>query len=1123
MTAPPSEENNSGTSAPSEQDDNFFVVGIGASAGGIGALQTFFDHVPDDSKMAFVVIQHLDPEYESDLSAILQRHTGIPAEQVSDRTHLEPGRLYVIPPGKSLSIEDGELRLADPELPRWERAPVDLFFRSLAESEDGRAVGIVLSGTGSGGSAGLRSIHEAGGFTLVQDPGDAEYPSMPRHAEATGVADAVLPVAKLPGRLVELRRVAPRIQLPQRPDALSEDEQDTLDAIIEELREQTGNDFSNYKQPTMLRRVNRRMQINNTGTLEKYLRRLKQTGGESDALFQELLVSVTQFFRNPRAFATLDEQVISALFEERDLDTPIRAWVPGCATGEEAYSIGMLLIETSLERGQPYELQIFATDIDEDAIKAGRKALYSSSIEGDVSSERLQHFFSEESGGYRVRRRLREQVIFASHNLLTDPPFSNLDLLSCRNLLIYLDREMQSRILDLFHYALRPGGLLFLGSSESVEQAADLFSPVHKSHGIYRRKDVTTNRHEVVPTIPPHQPDLAEPSLVDTTEEETSGYEKLHRSLLENYAPPSLLVNAQHELVHVTEGGQRFLEYPAGAPTQNALQVVRSELRADLRTALFQVFRAEEEESVEETRRVQLEIEGAPTQVNLRVHRIDDTGAGVLAIVIFEEREREKATTTYPDDEEVEKIEQLERELEQTKKQLSQTIEQYETKTEDLRASNEELQSMNEELQSTAEELETSKEELQSVNEELRTVNQELQDKNEKLARVNSDLRNLMASTDIGVIFLDRALNLRRYTPPAQELFNFMRSDEGRPLSDLRGKMDYGDEVSLVKDAERVLDTLQATEREVQKEDGKWYLVRILPYRTQEDKIDGIVITFVDITGRKETELELREREEELRDLTERLEGKVRQRTQEMRDREEDLRDLNEMLEEKVRQRTQEIRELGSELTLAEQNERDRISQVLHDELQQELHAVQMWASALDDDNLSDDQNELLGNMRETLDASLERTQTLAAELSPPPLDSPAFEDVLRWLALHVQDTYGMDVELALEDACRISEVDMRTLLFRLVRELLFNVVKHAEADRVRLRSRRREDGHHVVEVIDDGKGFDPETLDQEGGFGLYSVRNRLDMFDGHLELESAPGEGTHATIFLPPDRVEDS
>ena len=1099
MTAPPSEENNSGAPAPSEQDDDFFVVGIGASAGGIGALQTFFDHVPDDSKMAFVVIQHLDPEYESDLSAILQRHTGIPAEQVSDRTHLEPGRLYVIPPGKSLSIEDGELRLADPELPRWERAPVDLFFRSLAESEDGRAVGIVLSGTGSGGSAGLRSIHEAGGFTLVQDPGDAEYPSMPRHAEATGVADAVLPVAQLPGRLVELRRVAPRIQLPRRPDTLSEDEQDTLDAIIEELREQTGNDFSNYKQPTMLRRVNRRMQINNTGTLEKYLRRLKQADGESDALFRELLVSVTQFFRNPRAFATLDEQVIPTLFEERDVDTPIRAWVPGCATGEEAYSIGMLLIEASLERGQSHGFQIFATDLDEKAIKTGRKALYSSSIEGDVSSERLKHFFSEESGGYRVRRRLREQIIFASHDLLTDPPFSNLDLLSCRNLLIYLDREMQSRILDLFHYALRPGGLLFLGSSESVEQAPDLFSPVHKSHGIFRRKDVTTNR-QGAPTIPPHQPDLIEPDLVDTTEEETGGYERLHRSLLERYAPPSLLVNAQHELVHVTEGAQRFLEYPAGEPTQNALQVVRSELRADLRTALFQVFRAEKEEEVvvEETRRVQLEIEGAPTQVSLHVHRINDTGAGVLALVIIEEREGEKATTTYPDDEEAEKIKQLGRELEQTKKQLSQTIEQYETKTEDLRASNEELQSMNEELQSTAEELETSKEELQSVNEELRTVNQELQDKNEKLAQVNSDLRNLMASTDIGVIFLDRDLNLRRYTPPAQELFNFKRSDEGRPLSDLRGKMDYGDEVSLVEDAERVLDTLQATEREIQKDDGKWYLVRILPYRTEEDKIDGIVITFVDITGRKETELELREREEE-------------------------LRDLNETLEEKVRQRTQEIRELGSELTLAEQNERDRISQVLHDELQQELHAVQMWASALEDDNLSDDQNELLGNMRETLDASLERTQTLAAELSPPPLDSPAFEDVLRWLALHMQDTYGMDVELALEDACRISEVDMRTLLFRLVRELLFNVVKHAEADRVRLRSRRREDGPHVVEVIDDGKGFDPETLDQNGGFGLYSVRNRLDMFDGRLELESAPGEGTHATIFLPPDRVEDS
>ena len=1095
MTPPPSDTNASGTSRSSDQDDNFFVVGIGASAGGIEALQTFFDHVSDESGMAFVVVQHMDPTHESELPSILQRHTQLPVMHVEDQTDVAPGHVYIVPPGKSLSIDNRTLRLAEPEQSRQERAPIDLLFRLLAESQGERAVGIVLSGTGSSGATGLQAIHEAGGFTLVQDPSDAEYPGMPRHARATGIADAVLPVADLAERLVQLRRTAPQIQLPRRPEALSAGEHDALDGILAELRDRTGNDFSNYKKPTVLRRINRRMQINNTDTLEKYLRRLKQAGKEPEALYRELLISVTQFFLDPEAFAVLQEQVIPDLFEDPAPDTPIRVWVPGAATGEEAYSVGMLLVEQAIEHGAPHEFQIFATDIDEQAIEHGRRGLYPASIEADVSSDRLQHFFSEEAGGYRVRRRLREQVIFAPHNLLTDPPFSSLDLLSCRNLLIYLDREMQGRMLDLFHYALRPGGILFLGPSESVDQAADLFAPVYKRHGIYRRKEVAPTRQEVS-ALPLDQPDLVEPTPVETGEEETGGYEELHRALLETHAPPSLLVDAQYDLVHVAEGARQFLEYPAGAPTQNVLQVIRPEFRVDLRTALFQAFRDEgDAATTEETRKVQLELDGTPTQVILRVHRVDDGGAGEVAIVIFEEHEVEEIPATASDEEVAETIEQLERELEQTKEQLSLTIEEYETQTKELRASNEELQSMNEELKSTAEELETSREELQSVNEELYTVNQELQSKNEKLAQANSDLKNLMASTGIGVIFLDRDLNLRRYTPLDQELFNFIPADEGRPLSDLRGKIDYDEEVSLATDAERVLDTLQTIEREIREEE-QWYLVRILPYRTEEDKIDGVVITFIEITNRKETEIELREREEE-------------------------LRDLNDTLEAKVRQRTQEIRELSSELTLAEQNERDRISQVLHDELQQELHAVQMWASALDDEDLSDAQRDLLANMRETLETSLERTQTLAAELSPPILESTDFEDVLQWLALHMEDTYGLDVALEMEATCRIPEEDVRTLLFRLVRELLFNVVKHAEADRVRLRSRRREDGRAVVEVVDDGKGFDPEALDQEEGFGLYSVRNRLEMFDGHLELASTPGEGTQATIVLPLDKVE--
>lgn len=650
---------------------------------------------------------------------------------------------------------------------------------------------------------------------------------------------------------------------------------------------------------------------------------------------------------------------------------------------------------------------------------------------------------------------------------------------------------MQDRVLGLFHYALQPKGVLFLGPSESVEQAPDQFAPVEKNFGIYRREKGAQKR---IPTMALDQRDLPEPPGPQLPTEETNDYEQLHWSFLKTHAPPSLLVNDQYDLVHVTEGAQRFLEYPAGVPTQDVLQVVRPDLRVDLRTALFQVFGTENEDDWHEDRRVRLDLDGEGTLLIFRVRRIDDDRAEPLAMITFEEHEVDSMTEGDTDDEAAATIRQLEQELEQTKEQLALTIEEYEGQTEELQASNEELQSMNEELKSTTEELETSKEELQSVNEELYTVNQELQDKNKELSQANSDLRNLMASTGIGVIFLDRSLNLRRFTPPARELFNFIPADEGRPLSDLRGKIDYDEERGLTEDAERVLDSLQPVEREVQKGEGRWYLVRILPYRTQEDKINGVVINFIDITNRKETELELREREQE-------------------------LRDLNETLEEKVEQRTREIRELSSELTLAEQNERDRISQVLHDELQQELHAVQMWAKALETDNLSDEQKELLRQIRETLGTSLERTQSLAAELSPPVLESTAFAEILQWLALHVEQTYGLDVEMELEEECRIPEEEVRTLLFRLVRELLFNAVKHAGVGEVRLQSRRRKDGRLVVEVIDSGTGFDPDTLDQkEAGSGLHTVRNRLSMIGGTLEIESTPGEGTRATLVLPLD-----
>ena len=1109
MTSPPSEHDESKTPATDERDDDFFVVGLGASAGGIGALKTFFDHMSEEPGMAFVVVQHLDPNRDSELPALLGRQTTLPVSQVTDETPVEPDHVYIIPPGKSLSIEEGMLHLSIPSRPRRERAPIDLFFRSLAESQGRNAVGIVLSGSGSGGTVGIRAINEVGGFTLAQDPSEAAYSSMPRSAVSTGMVDAVLSLDELTQQLMELKRAVPRIQLPGQIEALSDEERETFDDILDELRVRTGYNFTDYKQATVLRRINRRMQVQSVDMLQEYFQQLRESEDEAEDLFQELLISVTRFFRDPKSFEVLEEEVIPTLFEDRDPNLPIRVWVPGCATGEEAYSIGMLLMERSMEVDWNHGIQIFATDADESALEQGRTGLYSTSIEGDIPPERLQRFFKKQSGGYAVRRGLRDQVVFAPHNLLNDPPFSELDLIACRNLLIYVQKERQKRILEVFHYALRPEGALFVGKSESTSQAADLYTPIDSTHGLYRPQPLGPQKRKRPPMPWSHAGTVEQPTyeVQPQEEEETKSYRRLHRTILEGALPPTLLVDEDNNLVYVGEGAQQFLEYPTGEPTGNVLEIIRPELRIDLQTALFQAFRPEDEETERAALQGAVQLEDESTQVQYRVHRVEDIEAGTFALVVLEERQSEPPVERKLEDGEVEdgeevaeRVHYLERELDQTKKQLALTIEKYQARTEDLQASNEELQSVNEELTSMTEELETSKEELQSVNEELMTVNQELKNKNDELIEANSDLRNLMASTGIGVIFLDRQLDLRRYTAPAQELFNFIPGDVGRPLSDLRGKIDYEDAVSLVGDAERVLDTLETIEREVQKGEEQWYLVRLLPYRTDDDKIDGVVITFIDITDRIQTENELREREQELQTLT-------------------------ESLEKKVGERTQEIRELSSELTLAEQRERDRLSRILHDELQQDLTALQMRAKALEADTSSEEYTKVLKEMQETLDSTLERTRSLTAELSPPVLDSTAFEEIMQWLASHVEDAYGLDVETEVVGEPQISREDLRMLLFRLVRELLFNVVKHAGVDEARLRSRLREDGHLVVEVIDEGDGFDPENsgpTEIEGSGGLYRVHNRLEMFDGRLELDSAPGDGTRAALVLPLDREEE-
>ena len=873
-----------GTSEPNDRqrakrtkkknNHDFFVVGIGASAGGIRPLEQFFELLPPKSDMAFVVILHLSPQHESNLAEMIQRKTQMPVIQVRETVKVEPNRVYVIPPSKHLAMADGYLKVVERDSEGGRRVPIDLFFRSLAQAYNHHSIGVILSGTGTDGTLGLKRIKEDGGISMVQDPHEAEYDGMLRSAIEGATVDFILPVSKMPEKLISIRAASREIKLPPEGDKPPKGaEAEALRDVLTFLRVRTGHDFSNYKQSTVLRRVTRRMQVNALTTLTTYLSYIREHQSEVQDLLSDLLITVTNFFRDADAFNYLEQEVVPKLFARREPGEQVRVWVTGCATGEEAYSLAMLLQECAGTQDFAGSIQIFATDIDEESITQAREGLYPDSISTDVSPERLRHFFNKEGQHYRVKKEIREMVLFAPHNILRDPPFSKLDLVSCRNLLIYLNRETQERVLELFHFALLPGGYLFLGASESADSLPDLFTPVDKKLRVFQRSQV---RHAMpyVPQMPVvGKWDVKLPLPQTPPSRQPYTFSDLHQILLEEYAPPSVLVNPTYDIVHLSENAGRYLRFAGGEPSRNLLRAVHPDLRLDLRAALLA---ASQESRQAETRRVTISLEGETRNIHITVRPIAQPEAvrGFLLVIFDEGDWPRKAAAEAKPEEAPEKpssemdamVRRLEEELQRTKDQLRGTIEQYETSTEELKASNEELQAMNEELRSATEELETSKEELQSVNEELTTVNHELKDKVDEVSRVNSDLQNLMASTDIGTIFLDRELRIKRFTPSAGQLFNIIASDVGRPLTHLTHKLAYE---NLSEDAAQVLKTLTRVEREVQSADGGWYIARLLPYRTMEDRIDGVVMTFVDITERNQAESNLQSSEERLRMIVE--------------------------------------------------------------------------------------------------------------------------------------------------------------------------------------------------------------------------------------------------------------
>ena len=846
-----------------KQEQLLPIIGIGASAGGLNALKKFFSKVPKDSGLVYVVVVHLSPEHKSLLADLLQQTIKMPAIQVTENVELKPNHVYVIPPNANLDTIDTHLRPSKLEEKRSERAPIDHFFRTLARTHEDSAIGIILTGTGSDGTLGLKEIKEKGGLTIVQEPMEAEYDGMPQSAISTGLVDLVLPLAEMPDYIMRYTGTRPRLKFIEEGEKPDKEDKALIQRVFAQVKARTGRDFSRYKLSTIMRRLQRRMQIYQMEELEEYLELLRKNPEEVRALSDDFLINVTNFFRDANVFSYLESNVIPNILKKKNGDDEVRIWSVGCASGEEAYSLAILLAEAVDEMESPPSIQIFASDLHETSLKKAREGFFPGDIHADVSRDRLRRFFNKDDGGFRIRKELREQVVFTPHNLLSDPPFSRLDMVVCRNLLIYLQRDVQKDIFELFHYALLPSAYMVLGTSESQE-ANELFRTVSKELSVFRKKNINGPEPRL-PVFPRINKSFHEKNKEETMHPPVS-QGVLHQKLVERYGPPSLLLSPDYQVIHVSENAGRYLRIQGGELSRDLFKLVRTEFSPELRSILHL---AKEEKKTVRSKPIDLQIEGKTQRLIISVRMIEEQPNENMFLVMFEEYEvREKLPTNEikekSDAVTPKRIEELEDELSEKRQQLQSVIEEYETSREEMKASNEELQSSNEELRSTMEELETSKEELQSVNEELTTLNQENRHKVEELSQMSDDLQNLLASTQIATLFLNREFRIMRYTPILGELFNIRPADRGRQISDITNKMNYD---ALESDATKVIKKLQPVEKEIQDNDGNTYLTRILPYRSSDDKIGGVVITFIDISGRKNDEEELRLSKEKYHNL----------------------------------------------------------------------------------------------------------------------------------------------------------------------------------------------------------------------------------------------------------------
>lgn len=829
------------------------VVGIGSSAGGLEALGKMFNEMPVDSGLAFILIQHLDPSHKSSMAELLTRYTKMEVLEIKEGMHVEANKLYVTPPNKNIGIINNVLHLVVPKEPHGLRRPIDFFFQSLADDLEDYAISIILSGFGSDGSIGIRAIKSMGGMIIAQDPGSAVSGSMPSSAIDTNLVDYVAEPDKIPEDLISyvkrLGKKPPKKIIAEDEEALS-----SIQKILLIIRNRTGHDFSLYKESTINRRIARRMNVHQIDKVSDYLKYIQKKPEEVNILFRELLINVTSFFRDPDAFKSFKDKLISELLDKKLDGEKVRVWVPGCSTGEEVYSIAMILQEYVDQTGKNLEIQLFGTDIDTDAINIARSAIYPSTIVSEVSKERLKRFFIKKGDSYKVKKNIREMAIFAPHDVLINPPFSKLDAISCRNLLIYMNKDAQKKILSAFTYALEPGGILFLGPSESISDFVDSFTTLNNKWKIFKSKRSSRRPSENFGTfpyakLPRGNVEIEDLEIIGRTD--TNIAKNVERLLIENYAPSTVIINKEGKVVFIHGKVGKYLEPAEGIANLSLVDMAREGMKFELNSAINESILKNKEVIY---RNLEVKTNGNYQPIDLIVKPINEpnTLEGLLMVTfkdIEPQEAKDKVLTTTPKKEK--RIMELEDELKVTRDRLHTTIEELETSNEELKSANEELQSMNEELQSTNEELETSKEELQSLNEELLTVNTELQNKVDQLSEVNDDMNNLLNSIEIPTIFVDKNIKIKRFTKETTKLVNLIPSDIGRPLKDIVSNVEYE---NMINDIREVMDRVIFKEKEVRTKEGKWYLVRIIPYKTIENVIDGAVVTFIDTTEQKELE-----------------------------------------------------------------------------------------------------------------------------------------------------------------------------------------------------------------------------------------------------------------------------